>query len=97
MIFECSCAGFGDDGLAAISRGCKSLNLLILSYCGELTDAGVEKIHLSHLELRGIKNITGTGLAAITRGCKKLAYLDSSYVRISMTQASGRLRTCQET
>ncbi|KAG2267795.1 hypothetical protein Bca52824_062350 [Brassica carinata] len=91
------CAGFGDDGLAAISRGCKSLNLLILSYCGELTDAGVEKIHLSHLELRGIKNITGTGLAAITRGCKKLAYLDSSYVRISMTQASGRLRTCQET
>ncbi|KAH0923513.1 hypothetical protein HID58_023531 [Brassica napus] len=74
------CAGFGDDGLAAISRGCKSLNRLILSYCGELTDTGAEKIRqleqLTHLELRGIKNITGTGLAAIARGCKKLAYLD---------------------
>nr|VDD39093.1 unnamed protein product [Brassica oleracea] len=74
------CAGFGDDGLAAISRGCKSLNRLILSYCGELTDAGAEKIrqleHLTHLELRGIKNITGTGLSAIARGCKKVAYLD---------------------
>ncbi|KAF2530350.1 hypothetical protein F2Q70_00032298 [Brassica cretica] len=74
------CAGFGDDGLAAISRGCKSLNRLILSYCGELTDAGAEKIrqleHLTHLELRGIKNITGTGLSAIACGCKKLAYLD---------------------
>ncbi|KAJ4900653.1 F-box family protein [Raphanus sativus] len=74
------CTGFGDDGLAAISRGCKSLNRLILSYCGELTDTGVEKIRqledLSHLELRGIKNITGTGLAAIARGCKKLGYLD---------------------
>lgn len=56
------------------------MNRLILSYCGELTDTGVEKIRqledLSHLELRGIKNITGTGLAAIARGCKKLGYLD---------------------
>ncbi|KAG2316572.1 hypothetical protein Bca4012_067432 [Brassica carinata] len=74
------CGGFGDDGLAAISRGCKSLNRLIISYCGELTDAGVEQIrqleHLSHLELRGLKNITGAGLAAVACGCKKLDYLD---------------------
>ncbi|CAE6123355.1 unnamed protein product [Arabidopsis arenosa] len=74
------CAGFGDDGLAALSRGCKSLNRLILSYCCELTDTGVEQIrqleHLSHLELRGLKNITGVGLAAIACGCKKLGYLD---------------------
>ncbi|CAH8324579.1 unnamed protein product [Eruca vesicaria subsp. sativa] len=74
------CAGFGDDGLAALSRGCKSLNRLIISYCGELTDTGIEQIrqleHLSHLELRGLKNITGAGLAAIARGCKKLVYLD---------------------
>ncbi|ESQ32218.1 hypothetical protein EUTSA_v10003812mg [Eutrema salsugineum] len=74
------CAGFGDDGLAALSRGCKSLNRLILSYCSELTDTGVEQIrqleHLSHLELRGLKNVTGAGLAVIACGCKKLAYLD---------------------
>ncbi|KAH0908614.1 hypothetical protein HID58_031935 [Brassica napus] len=74
------CGGFGDDGLAAISRGCKSLNRLIISYCGELTDTGVEQIrqleHLSHLELRGLKNITGAGLAAVACGCKKLDYLD---------------------
>jgi F-box/leucine-rich repeat protein 2/20 len=74
------CAGFGDDGLAALSRGCKSLNRLILSYCCELTDTGVEQIRqlelLSHLELRGLKNITGVGLAAIASGCKKLGYLD---------------------
>lgn len=77
---ECSCGGFGDGGLAAISRGCKSLNRLIISYCGELTDAGVEQIrqleHLSHLEIRGLKNITGAGLAAVACGCKKLDYLD---------------------
>ncbi|CAF2036211.1 BnaA09g03940D [Brassica napus] len=74
------CGGFGDDGLAAISRGCKSLNRLIISYCGELTDAGVEQIrqleHLSYLELRGLKNITGAGLAAVACGCQKLDYLD---------------------
>ncbi|KAG2278568.1 hypothetical protein Bca4012_041110 [Brassica carinata] len=74
------CGGFGDDGLAAISRGCKSLNRLIISYCGELTDTGVEQIrqleHLSHLELRGLKNITGAGLAAVACGCKRLDYLD---------------------
>lgn len=74
------CGGFGDGGLAAISRGCKSLNRLIISYCGELTDAGVEQIrqleHLSHLEIRGLKNITGAGLAAVACGCKKLDYLD---------------------
>uniref|UniRef100_A0A1J3IH99 F-box/LRR-repeat protein 3 n=1 Tax=Noccaea caerulescens TaxID=107243 RepID=A0A1J3IH99_NOCCA len=74
------CGGFGDDGLAALSRGCKSLNRLILSYCSELTDTGVVQIrqleHLAHLELRGIKKITGTGLAAIACGCKKLGYLD---------------------
>jgi F-box/leucine-rich repeat protein 2/20 len=56
------------------------LNRLILSYCCELTDTGVEQIRqlelLSHLELRGLKNITGVGLAAIASGCKKLGYLD---------------------
>ncbi|KFK26555.1 hypothetical protein AALP_AA8G263800 [Arabis alpina] len=74
------CTGFGDDGLAALPRGCKSLNRLIISYCSELTDTGVEQIrqleHLSHLELRGLKKITGAGLSAIACGCKKLAYLD---------------------
>lgn len=56
------------------------MNRLILSYCSELTDTGVVQIrqleHLAHLELRGIKKITGTGLAAIACGCKKLGYLD---------------------
>ncbi|XP_010546742.1 PREDICTED: F-box/LRR-repeat protein 3 isoform X2 [Tarenaya hassleriana] len=74
------CSGIGDEGLAALSRGCKSLNRLNLSYCDELTDTGVEHIgqleQLGHLELRGIKKITGTGLATISLGCKKLVYLD---------------------
>lgn len=74
------CSGIGDDGLAALSNGCKKLKKLNLSYCVNVTDRGMEHIrfieHLSDLELRGLTKITSAGLTALAAGCKRLADLD---------------------
>ena len=72
--------GIGDDGLAALSSGCKKLRKLNLSYCFEVTDKGMKSLgyleELSDLELRALDKITGAGLAALVTRCKRLAYLD---------------------
>lgn len=77
---DCSCTGIGDDGLAALSNGCKKLTKLNLSYCIGVTDRGMQYIghleELSDLEMRGLANITSVGLTAIAAGCKRLADLD---------------------
>lgn len=76
----CRCTGIGDDGLYALSTGCKKLKKLNLSYCSEITDRGMEYLghlpEISDLELRGLFNITATGLTALASGCKRLAELD---------------------
>ena len=80
IIIFFSCTGIGDDGLAALSSGCKKLKKLNLSYCNEVTDRGLQFLghlkELSDLELRGLVNITGTGLAALAAGCWRLSELD---------------------
>lgn len=74
------CAGIGDGGLAAISRGCKKLKMLNLSYCDGVTDRGMEYLssleELSSLEMRALRNITATGLTKLAAGCRRLAELD---------------------
>lgn len=76
----CRCNGIGDDGLYALSSGCKRMQKLNLSYCSEVTDRGLECLshlpELSDLEMRSLLNVTGTGLTALAMGCKKLAELD---------------------
>lgn len=78
--FFSSCTGIGDDGLAALSSGCKKLKQLNLSYCNEVTDRGLQYLsqveELSDLELRGLVNITDKGLTALAAGCKRLSALD---------------------
>lgn len=77
------CSGIGDDGLAALSVGCKKLKKLNLSYCNNITDRGLKYLGhleiLSDLELRGLLNITGEGLLALAAGCKRLAELDLKF------------------
>lgn len=72
--------GIGDDGLAALSSGCKKLKKLNLSYCTEVTDLGMKSLsgleELSDLEMRSLSNITGAGLSVLASGCKRLAELD---------------------
>lgn len=76
----CRCKGIGDDGIYALSNGCKRMQKLNLSYCSEVTDRGIECLgnlpELSDLEMRSLLNITGTGLTALATGCKRLAELD---------------------
>lgn len=80
LFYFCSCNGIDDDGLAALSSGCKNLEKLNLSYCTEVTDAGMKYISrlkdLSDLELRGLVKITSTGLKSVAAGCLRLAELD---------------------
>lgn len=80
FFFFSSCTGIGDDGLAALSSGCKKLKQLNLSYCNEVTDRGLQYLsqveELSDLELRGLVNITDKGLTALAAGCKRLSALD---------------------
>ncbi|KAL0384787.1 UNVERIFIED_CONTAM: hypothetical protein Sradi_2873000 [Sesamum radiatum] len=79
-ISDKGCTEIGDDGLAALSCGCKKLQKLILSYCDKVTDRGMECLssleELSDLELRGLPNITGTGLRKLAAGCRRLTELD---------------------
>lgn len=78
--YFCSCNSIGDNGLAALSSGCRKLEKLNLSYCIEVTDTGMEYIsqfkYLSDLELRGLVKITGTGLTVVAAGCMRLTELD---------------------
>lgn len=80
VYFGYRCTGIGDDGLAALSNGCKKLKKLNLSYCVNITDRGIEHIasleKLSDLELRGLMKVTSVGLTALAAGCKRLADLD---------------------
>jgi F-box/leucine-rich repeat protein 2/20 len=77
--------GIGDDGLAALSSGCKKLRKLNLSYCIEVTDKGMESLgyleELSDLELRALDKITGVGLTALVTRCKRLTYLDLKHCK----------------
>lgn len=74
------CEGIGDGGLAAISRGCKKLKVLNLSYCDGVTDEGMAYLssleELSSLEMRSLRTITATGLTKLAAGCRRLAELD---------------------
>lgn len=75
-----SCTGIGDDGVAALSSGCKKLKKLNLSYCNNITDRGIKILgyleELSDLELRGLGKITSVGLTAFAAKCGTLADLD---------------------
>lgn len=85
MNTSCRCTGVGDDGLAALSMGCKKLKKLNLSYCSEVTDNGMKCLsHLEtlfDLEMRGLINISGAGLMAVAAGCKGLAELDLKHCK----------------
>lgn len=63
-----------------MSRGCKKLRKVILSYCDRVTDRGMEFLssldELSDLELRGLSSISGTGLRKLASGCRRLSELD---------------------
>ena len=80
-----SCPGIGDDGLAAISNGCKKLKKLNVSYCTMLTDKGIEYIgrlrELVDLDMRGLEGVEGSGLTAMAAGCEKLAELDVKHCK----------------
>lgn len=74
------CPNIGDEGMAALSNGCKKLKKLNISYCNSLTDKGMEYIgrleELYVLEMRAIMNVTGVGLQAVAAGCTILSVLD---------------------
>jgi len=80
LFFDHRCVRIGDDGLAALTSGCKGLTKLNLSYCNRITDRGMEYIshlgELSDLELRGLSNITSIGIKEVAISCKRLADLD---------------------
>ena len=80
MFFDHRCVRIGDDGLAALTSGCKGLTNLNLSYCNRITYRGLKYIchlgELSDLELRGLSNITSIGIKEVAISCKRLADLD---------------------
>ena len=56
-----------DDGVKAISEGCKQLTRLNLNHCVEITDTSIQHLaknsaHLANLEIFGCKKITTDGL-----------------------------------
>jgi len=80
LFYVHSCVRIGDDGLEALTNGCKRLTKLNLSYCNRITDRGMEHIshlgELSDLELRGLSNITSIGIRSVAISCQRLADLD---------------------
>ena len=83
MFFDHRCVRIGDDGLAALTSGCKGLTNLNLSYCNRITYRGLKYIchlgELSDLELCGLSNITSVGIKAVAISCKRLADLDLNH------------------
>ncbi|KAF6141243.1 hypothetical protein GIB67_024327 [Kingdonia uniflora] len=77
---EWGCTGISDDGLLAVSVGCKKLKKLNVSYCEQIGDRGLKYIstleELSDLEMRKLLKVTRAGLVAIAAGCKSLTELD---------------------
>jgi F-box and leucine-rich repeat protein 2/20 len=74
------CTAVTDDGLAAISNGCKRMKKLNLCYCNQISDTGLAHLRLleelSDLELRGMVRITSSGITAMAMGCRRLTQLD---------------------
>lgn len=66
--------------MVALSRGCKKLKKLNLSYCNEITDKGMEFLgqleELFDLEIRSLDKVTSVGLKAFAAGAKRIADLD---------------------
>jgi len=67
-----------------IARNCKNLEVLNISYCGNLLPNGEmdmdiqnELIHLRHMTLTGLKNFTKTNiLISFIKACKALVSLE---------------------
>lgn len=72
-------AGAGDEGLAALSRGCRALAALDVSYLGALSDAGLRCAaglpRLTRLVARGNPALSAASLAACLAACPLLEVL----------------------
>ncbi|XP_050209618.1 F-box/LRR-repeat protein 3 [Mercurialis annua] len=73
-------AGVTDLGILAIASGCFDLEMIIMSYCTDITDNSLICLskckRLNTFEIRGCPLISSLGLAAIAVGCKQIAKLD---------------------
>lgn len=72
-----------DNGIIAISQGCKRLSFLNLDSCSELTDNAVVSIvkaskRMQVLNLSGCSKITNKSMAAIGKNCPELVSLNVS-------------------
>lgn len=77
---SCRSSRITDVGIAAVSRGCSSLEMINIAYNERITDTSLislsECLRLKVLEIRGCSCISAVGLSAIATGCRQLAVLD---------------------
>jgi hypothetical protein len=67
-----------DESLAALAKGCHLLSILDISYCSEVTDAGLEEFKsqketwsFGELSLNGLVHVSNAGVSSILSTCEE--------------------------